>query len=526
MNSAVFFNDSRRSLLILIFFFLLLRIPLLDRPLQHDEVYKTSVYLNDAPFLRAPLFHKEDQVSWADDWRRQLAIHTPFVETFYYFWIKVFGDSLVSLRVPTILFGLAGLIAFYFFLILVFDGSLAFWVALLTAFSVSNIGYSTMAVSVIFESALLSASLLVLALALLGDNRKLLYVLFILNILGVLTFYHYFIYLFIQTLILWRNRKKMAVVSAYFITAGVAAMGALALIIQSYQRGLFGYDFWIENNVLALLSVMAFLPFNFPIEKLGTPMLSQLVGIFYFFVFALFCAGSVSAVNEFKKEKNTGNSIKIALLVVLLLPFICYLFTWIAGIKFGHSRNFFYLLPLYYVFVFLGLRCVIQNQKKRLLIKNILCSVFFMVSVATAVVFYSYKSIEKEMARFASDSGRGDFALLVTDDSFLYSYYSEKYGTTQNSFTVSADNFSRDGSADFLKEYFDKFPQAHSFIVISKPNEETVDLKKRYMIEGRAFGLAMDNIYEDRRVPFKIFDRFLKNYRAIRVSVFREMGNT
>jgi hypothetical protein len=521
---AHFLRNPRRSLLILVFFFLLFRIPLLDRPLQHDEIYKTSVYLRVSPFSKLSPEHADGGLTWANDWRRQLSIHPPFTAAVYYFWIKAFGDSEISLRLPSILAGLISIIFFYFFLILVFDHVFAFWVSLATVISVSSIGYSTMAVHAVFESMILSVSLFCLARALLYNKKGALAVLFMVNMIGALVFYHYFVYIFVQTLIFWRYRRELFVPRTYFVIVTAVFLGALALIAQSYKLGYLEYNFWLENNVWSLLQILALLPFNFPVERLGSSLTGQLTGVICFILLGFFYLGCVSVVREFKKERTARNLLKMIVLAVLVIPFICYLFAGILGFRLGNQRNFYYLLPRYYIFVFAGLRFVFINQKKRLFVKEIIAVVLILLAVVSSVVFHSYKAVEKRMVELGS-ALNAEVLFFATDDSFIHKYYAEKYGITGKSFVLYIESFDENGSEKLFGEYLNKNPACRSFAVISKPYESPVDLKNEYTVNGRVYRLVSDDLYNDRRIPLPFFDKLLKNARAIKVSLFKEVKN-
>jgi hypothetical protein len=308
------------------------------------------------------------------------------------------------------------------------------------------------------------------------------------------------------------------------VVIGALFLGALALIVQSYKLGYLEYDFWPENNVWSLLQILAFLPFNFPVERLGTSLTGQLTGMICFILLWLFYLGCVAVVREFKKDNTARNLLKMIVLAVLVIPFICYLAAGILGVKLGNPRNFYYLLPRYYIFVFIGLRFVFINQKKRLLVKEIFTGILILLAVVSSIVFHSYKLIEKRMAELASVTN-AEILFFATDDFFIHRYYAEKYGIAGKSFILSVDNPNEEGPAEFLKEYLRGGAVGRSFAVLSKPYESPVLLQNEYTVHGRVYRLVSDDSYNYRRIPLAVFDNLLKNNQTIKVSLFKEVKN-
>ena len=252
-------------LIIIIFFYLLIRLPLIDKPLGHDGVYNTKEFLKDSPVSN--FFPQNKDVlyyekSWSRDWARQLSIHPPLVSTFYYFWVRVFGDSEASLYIPTIIFGLAGLMSVYFLGILLFGSDVSFLAVLATSFSLSHIEYSTAAVHAIFELFIFAASILIFYKFIKSKDKGIFRWLFLSNICGVFIFYHYFIYLLLQTIILWIKRKILEIPKYYFFTIGLFFVLFAAIILRNVLNHRYFNDFesWIRCDFKTMIKIIIWFP--------------------------------------------------------------------------------------------------------------------------------------------------------------------------------------------------------------------------------------------------------------------------
>jgi hypothetical protein len=257
-------------LFLIVCFYLIIRAPLINKPLNHDEIYKTSLFLHTSPITEFRS-HKNTNLkeespwfkSWETDWRRHLVLHPPLLSTFYYFWIRVFSDSETSLRIPPLIFALAGIILLYFFGFTLFGSEVSFLSTLAITLSLSHIIYSTLAIDQIFASFILLASLLYFCKFFISEREGMPPMLLILNIIGVLIFYHYFVYLFIQTIILWFYRKRLKITKYYFIGACVLmTLFLISVVAVFWVRG-HCYDHWTHNNLKTTIKAITSLPYPY-----------------------------------------------------------------------------------------------------------------------------------------------------------------------------------------------------------------------------------------------------------------------
>lgn len=279
-NSVRYSQKNRVAfhLVILVLFYFILRVPLADKALWIDEIRNTFMYLDTAPFAKLsagkemPLYYKPLDYScysytygysWGKSWKEQIVIHPPLLSTFYYLWIRVFGDSEISLHIPTIIAGLIGIILLYFFGSFIFENDVGFLATLATVFSTSHIMYSVQAVHAIFEMLFFLASLLIFCKLLITKNNKFFYLLVALNILGMLMFYHYFFYLSIQTIALWFLKDTLKIKASYFAMVFILTAIFSISVIVWYGKGCYHWSHWPKNNLERTIKNIIILPWDF-----------------------------------------------------------------------------------------------------------------------------------------------------------------------------------------------------------------------------------------------------------------------
>lgn len=255
-------NKTAIQLTITILFYLILRIPLIDNALSHDEMYRTFSYLSSSPLVELqPEKEISKRFDWGRDWKRQIAYHPLFFLSFYYNWIRLFGDSERSLHIPVIIAGLVGIIILYFLGSLIFGNDISLMATLAAVFSGSHIMYSVQAVYAIFEMLIFLASLLVLSKFIITKNKRFFRVLLILNLLGISIFYHYFLYLIIQTIILWLLRDEFKVRLPYFFTAFLLIATFSVFVTFNYNRKLYlPREWWPRNDFKQTIKNIVNLP--------------------------------------------------------------------------------------------------------------------------------------------------------------------------------------------------------------------------------------------------------------------------
>lgn len=150
---------------------------------------------------------------------------------------------------------------------------------------------------------------------------------------------------------------------------------------------------------------------------------------FFELLFLPFLIGSLRAMLSIKKFRDARGFPKLSLPLFFLFPFLLYLLAGLANIKFGWARNFFYLLPIYFLLIFYGLKTTIGNRRYY----GIISAVVLIVLLFTGI-YYSMSweeiNLEREIVRYASgiDSDLVYVIGMRRLTKWPREYYAKKYG--------------------------------------------------------------------------------------------------
>ncbi|MGB2705381.1 MAG: glycosyltransferase family 39 protein, partial [Candidatus Omnitrophota bacterium] len=395
----------------------------------------------------------------------------------YYFWIRAFGDSEVSMRIPALAFGLSGVVLMYLVGSAVFGDDIGFPAALATVFSIAYITYSTEAVHAIFELPILMASLLCLYKFIMTRKRRMFAGLLLLNAAGVFIFYHYLAYLMIQTAVLWLYRKRLGIRGYYFTAVALLVAVFCWYAASSFSEGHFSYGFWLRHDLKTIIKVIGTLPYR-GIGVVSVP--ARYAGIFFFrhfFAFfslsflLLFLAGYARILFLFRRIRDPRNLLKLVLAAVFAVPFVFYLATGALGLKFGHPRNFFYLLPVYFLIMFYGLRWLIA-QKKAFYFFSTAAVLFFLISGAVyATHYWSGAYEQRRMIEYGAKLD-ADYVFIPTTriEPWVFQYYTKKYNCQEKVhrlYTTGDSELIRREDAELdYREQFKKVPPGKRIAVV------------------------------------------------------------
>ncbi|EKE02763.1 MAG: hypothetical protein ACD_20C00337G0034 [uncultured bacterium] len=272
-------------------------------------------------------------------------IHPPLYHVFIYYWIKVFGNSEISYRLPSAIAGILAIFFMYFGSKKLFNNHIATSATILIALSGSAIYYSQEARS---YSLLLLFSVIstLLWLGMIKDIRQCKIKrneLLIYGVIGIITSYlHYFgfaiiffqlLYLFIASLVLRNNVKR--VLSLGFMIMLPFLLWFLPHFM--YIKGITGGNFWIKNNWLEFFISFLNLVFN------------KYIAILIFIPFLINYKSQIKGLLHNIKSLKV-DSISLSLLYLSCFPLIVFLFISL------HTpilvpRYFIILLPSIYLLI-------------------------------------------------------------------------------------------------------------------------------------------------------------------------------
>lgn len=230
--------------------FILLRAPLLTRSFGLDELYSSAYYLNN-----------EQSFCWGNDWQRQLSLHPPFTYATYWLWQKLFGGSELKQRLLIFMVSYFGIIVLYFFIKNISNKHIAFFTTFAVCISPHHIIYSSSALFAGFEFTLLYTSLFMLYKIYSQKNYSLIPMLYIVNTISIFTFYHYLIYLLLQTFILWTIRKSAKIHWMYFMFIIFIIIAIpIFLATNQYLHNFLTSSWWLINTPTKIFWTIKELP--------------------------------------------------------------------------------------------------------------------------------------------------------------------------------------------------------------------------------------------------------------------------
>lgn len=482
------------QLLFLMCLYLTIRLPLLDKPLHHDEVYNTFLYLRLTP-LSAEESYSQKNVSiteikdwnwsrWRTDWRRQIATHPPFLSGFYYVWIRIFGDSEVSLHFPAMLTGLFSLFVLYFFGSILFGRKVSFFATAAVLLSPSHILYSTQAVHAIFELSIFLISLSYLYKFLFYRSNKLFMYLIVLNILGFFIFYHYIVYFIIQILIIIICAKNIKGFNLYRIFSLIVCATFFTYFLVNFFRGHYSYIFGLQHKILMLLGSMNILPFYHAMLPKGNLLFAGIMLLVLLFILFLFgCIRAFFAVKPLRKPKNI---LRVGLAILFMVPFFLLFVGFHINVKIGGSRNFFYLLPIYFLMIFYGLENIIGSKKMFNIIGAIIISFILFMGAHNVYMPLKINYAERRALQYAANTN-AEYVIMTNNeiDFWVFIYYADRLGCINKVY-----RFNRISEEERIS-LFNLMLRSGEKITIETIRDNSFSKKGEYAIGGKK--LATDN---------------------------------
>ena len=238
-------------------------VPLANKPLTHDEVYYTRTYFRGLPSdtpSRTTAVRTAPYERWATDKSRQLSIHPPGVYLAYFAWLTMCGDSDLTMHLPAIVSGAMALVLLYCGALAVVTEDVAFWAVLLAACSPSFLTYAATAIPAMFECLLYLASLGLLYQVVAQGRTNRLPFLALANLLGCLTFYHYFVFLLAQGVILWRSNRRSRMSTLLSAVSVAAVMGMMFFIAFNQGEKRYEQAWWMAPTVTNLTTAVLRFP--------------------------------------------------------------------------------------------------------------------------------------------------------------------------------------------------------------------------------------------------------------------------
>lgn len=346
--TSMFRDRASIFLFVILLCSILLRLSNLSASVWYDELWSTHVKLENVIVLG-------NQIG--------LDFHPPSYSIFMFFWIRLFGDSELSIRTPPLILGVLSILVVYILSVKLADKKTALLTSLLLCLSPVHIWYSQEARQ--YSAALFFSLVSILGFYKLMEPRAkpVWYFIYVASLL-LAVFAHYYVLLYliaISLLCLRRiNRtKKIVLVLNSFVAAALAGFFAIKFVFATIPLGT-GSGYLRAFNFLELwrLFLNWFLFGNslWTINQYSSDwgvLQNPLMFLTQIFFLCIFLRGLVLFYDRSDKSKESYGLDLI--LYLFLLPLFLMGLTWIGLRNTYIERSAFVLLPFFYLVLARGL---------------------------------------------------------------------------------------------------------------------------------------------------------------------------
>ncbi len=341
-----FQNNSWFVLCVILALATLLRLLNLNQSLWFDELWSTHVKLGNIFLLGYQVLYDP---------------HPPFYYIFIFFWIKLFGDSELSIRIPPLIFGILAIFLTYLLALRFAGKKEAILASLLLCLSPVHIWYSD-------EARPYSATLFLLLLSIFSyyklkgskENSFWYFAYFVAVLFAVFSHYYMVVYLGIFTIMCFfkmdRMKRKVTILNILILVSFISFLGLKSFLGkidtgQGHLRPFTLFEFWMLffNWFLMGNSIWNINPFeNDPSLILGKPLMLVTQAVFSCF----FIHGLIRIVKDSKNIEDS-NSVDL-ILYVFSLPLLILGLNLIGFKKIYIERSMFFILPFFFIILIKG----------------------------------------------------------------------------------------------------------------------------------------------------------------------------
>jgi dolichyl-phosphate-mannose-protein mannosyltransferase len=495
-------SQSRQSFILALIMALgfLLRLPNLTESLWYDELWSTALRLENLRSLAFTVLYD---------------VHPPFYSILMFLWIKVFGDSELSVRILPLMFGLASIFLIYHVASLFTDRKTALLASFLMAMSPVSIWYSQEARSYSALSFLLLLS--VLAYAKLRDaqaHRIWLPIYVVALFASAMThFYMSFYVLLISIMcLLERHRLKRRILLVNFsILSCVGVWLLLKVMLTRVSSGVAHLRVFSPRELWQLFFNWFLLGNAWNTDLYAWPLL--VVQIFFF---GLFLHGLYYVLTEREKTKRTRD---IAL-YLFLLPVI-FLGFGLLGLNNYIERSMLVALPFFFIVLAKGVTGLNSSPARYACV-----AVVVLISIATVATYFRRGdewTVYKPNADWRSAAHYLDEELKLSDRAALFtlgsvlelSYYDRQFREVSFG-AVQVDQKRSEKGTGILKYILDKYDG-----ILARKNEEDQHFTEIYRyrdvedIDNRLFSQNSQTFYLIRNRYNSSATEFHQTYEAL-----------
>jgi hypothetical protein len=352
----------------------------LNESLWLDELWSTHVKLGNVFLLGYQVLYDP---------------HPPFYYVFMFLWIKLFGDSELSIRIPPLIFGILSILLTYALALRFAGKKEALLASFLLCVSPVHIWYSD-------EARPYSATLFFLLLSIFSyyklkntkESSIWYFVYFIALLFAVFSHYYVVVYLGIISIMCVlkfdKIKRKVLILNILILASFISFLGLKSLFGEinmelGHLRPFTLYEFWMLffNWFIFGNSIWNINPYGNDINLISDkPLMFATQIVFY----ALFIHGVMQIFRESKKRENSDTL--DLLFYVFPLPLFILGLDLIGFKKIYIERSVFVVLPFFYIILIKG----ITGVKARSV--SLACTIFIVIFSIIALTSFFKKSNE------------------------------------------------------------------------------------------------------------------------------------
>ena len=183
--------------------------------------------------------------------------------------------------------------------------------------------------------------------------------------------------------------------------------------------------------------------------------------LYYNLLFFLFLAGVALIVFSKKQNQDILDPFKKGLIGIFFIHVFLYTLMGAMNVPFGWQRNFFYLLPIYFLVIFYFLKRTINHRFFYYVVSSILLILSLYFSVEKCFEWQQVNLL-REMVLLAQQNQQDSLIISKRGiDRWPFSYYAKKYGIDQRALFLPAFD-AKIESAEIIQKLSNK----EEFVVI------------------------------------------------------------
>lgn len=350
---------------------LAVRIPFINESLWFDELWATNLKLSSIKLLAHTAF---------------IDVHPPFYTFFAFVWIKLFGDSEIAVRLPSLIFGLGSIILIYVLVSQIFEKKAALLTALLLSLSPVHIWYSNEGRP--YAALMFFFLLTIISLRKIknGARNSIWLVVYFFSLFAcVMTHYYQVIYVFLISGIVlaskYQHKRKILLLNSAVVLSLIVWVVAKTsiLFIKTGDLIFKTGDSYLRPFTFTELIALLFNWFSLG-NSWDTRGHYELVTAMQIILAVVFCWGIYLLLNQGDEEKRSHE----LLLYLVVLPLFLLAATGIGFSNIYIERSLLVLLPIFFSVLAVG-AVGIKLVKPRCLI----CLTVIGIFVATLGIHFS-----------------------------------------------------------------------------------------------------------------------------------------